>query len=141
MMKDAGFLVVLGAVLVAGALLLFAPLAFADEPGQPSSSASASDDYRELLESIDAKLEGLATSEDVEALTVAVGGIAKTEDVNGLSSVLEALKPMDNTQRINSLNKFMAALEGVSLFQWVTLLLLVGVCLAIVFLIAYRSHT
>lgn len=143
-MKNVGFIMVISAVLIAGAMMLLAPLAFADEQEASSSSSSSSasnEDCIALLESIDSKLDGLASSQDVDDLAVKVEAIAKSEDVSGLKTVVEALKPMDNTTRIDSLNKFMASIESVSLFQWVTLLLLVGVCLALVFLVSYRSHT
>lgn len=134
--------VILAAVFLAlSALVLCAPLAFADEPSSTSSSSSTAADYTELLESIDGKLDGLASAEDLQGVNEALGNMPTADDVKGLREVIQDSAPADNRQRIEALNEFMGALTTLTLFQWVTLLLLLGVVCALVFLVSYRSHT
>lgn len=129
-------------VMLFGAFLLVLPRAYADEvPSSSASSSSASVDYTEVLESIDSKLDNLATHDDVVAVADGMTGLASGDDVSALSKVVKSLQPVDNSERIEALSELFSALTGVSVFQWVTLLLLLGVLCALVFLVAYRSHT
>ena len=134
-------IVVLFVCLLACFVLVTAPLAFADEPSSSSSSESLAHDYSETLQSIEGKLGGLAAHDDMEELEAAIGKLPTKEDIAGLSDVVKSIAPVDNKERIEALNEFMSALTTLTLFQWVTLLLLLGVVCALVFLVSYRSHT
>ena len=118
--------------------------AFADESQSSSASSPVvveTIDYSEVLLSIDSKLDALAKGEQVQALEEAIGSKATSEDVNGLSDAIKSLAPVDNTKRIEMLTEVLSNLSTVSIITWVTLLLLLGVLLALVFLVSYRSHT
>lgn len=118
--------------------------AFADEPSSSSSASTVvveTVDYSEVISSIDGKLDGLAKSEDVQRIAEALEGKATSDDVNALREAVKVLSPVDNSKRIEMLNEILSNLSTVSVITWVTLLLLLGTVLALVFLVSYRSHT
>lgn len=124
-------------IMVFGVFLLVLPRAYADEP----QDVPASVDYSALLESIDEKLDSLATSDDVAALGESVGSLATSADVQAVGDAVAGLQPVDNSERVDALNQLFTGVASINVFQWVTLMLLLGVLCVLVFLVSYRSHT
>lgn len=126
-----GYLLTVGVLL----MLLFVPVfmmgyAYADEGSSSSSASLAAVEGK--LEEISGKLDGLA--EDVE--TIAAAG-----DNSALVEALENLRPSDNSRYYESVSKAETAIATIQVFELASILLLVGVALALVFLVSYRSHT
>lgn len=118
----------------------FVPVAFA--AGSSSSSASEGNtDYSVVLGQISEKLDGMPTSAEVAEIKNALSTAVTKEDISGLGEVIEAIAPVDNSKRIDAMNEFFAAIMTLEVYQWVTLLLLVGVLLVLIWLVSYRSHT
>lgn len=134
-----GFLAVL--VVLVG-LWFLAPRAYAEDSSS-SAAAAAAPDYSQALDAINAKLdrlEDLADSDDVAGLVESVGAVADGQGTLA-ERIEQAIAPMDSDERLQDLNELISAVSSLQVFQWVTLLLLLGVLCALVFLVSYRSHT
>lgn len=124
------------------ALVCVAPYAYAESSSSSSSSASEGNvDYSVVLGQINAKLDELPSKSELQEVNSKLAAAVTKEDIADLSSAIEAIAPVDNSQRIDAMNEFFAALMTLNVYQWVTLLLLVGVLLVLVWLVSYRSHT
>lgn len=143
--KSEIFVLCIVALAFALALSLIGSVAFAEEPQGYEDSTI---DYSESLNSIDEKLEQLVAvddiqgiSEDVSAIRSGADSLMTHDDCESLQAAIQAIAPVDNSERLEKLNTLFTGLTTVQTFQLVSNLLLVGVILALIWLVSYRSHT
>lgn len=135
------------AVLVAFAATMswLVPMAYADDPassGAATSSVSQTADYEAVISGIKAVEDKITAIEqgklaEIEAKIVDRDYSGQLENIY---KKLEKLVPYDNSKDYREMKELVASMSTVSMFSLVAQLLLIGVVLALVFVVSLRTN-
>lgn len=133
-------MIVAVAALVFGFAIACFDVAVADEPSSGAAATVVEEvDYTQVLAEISGKIDGLAKSADSAAIAAGVDGLRG--DFLSMSAAFEDLANDDSSENVEKVNALISGLTGVQVFMLVADLITLGVVLAMVFLVSYRSHT
>lgn len=139
-LKVTAFSIVAVAALVFGFAIACFDVAVADEAsGGAAATVVEEVDYTQVLAEISGKIDGLAKSADSAAIAAGVDGLRG--DFLSMSAAFEDLANDDSSENVEKVNALISGLTGVQVFMLVADLITLGVVLAMVFLVSYRSHT
>lgn len=121
------------------------PMAYADDPASSeaaTSSVSQAADYEAVISGIKAVEDKITALEQGKLAEIEAKIIDRDyyEQLENIYKKLEKLVPFDNSKDYREMKELVASMSTVSMFSLVAQLLLIGVVLALVFVVSLRTN-